>query len=218
MRKLNFAVMIQTALKYCIIILGLTAFWACEPCTDCGPDNTSPYFNLKIINKTSLDTLTQYQSRITAEISAVNTALKDSKNASKADSLNKLKTIKTDSLTLVKALITTINKGSISIESINGKTKLFENRNGGDTLDRFRIPLNTNQTESEYNIKIGYTDSTHSLKLSYQLQDTTINSKITKSAFNLKVTEHHFDSLRGPYGCSPLTECTSNKLEIYVEI
>ncbi|WP_375580410.1 hypothetical protein ABWH96_05070 [Marivirga tractuosa] len=211
--------MINTATKYIfVIITSLSLFWACEPCNDCGPDNAYPYFNLSILNKTSLDTLNQYKTRINSEIEAVNTALENPENAPLADSLNNLKVVKTDSLALINALITTTNNGSISIQSINGETNLFENRNGGDSLTRFKIPLKTTQNESEYEFQIEFSNTTHYLKLEYQLTDTTINSKITKSAKELKVIEHQFDSLRGPFGCRPRPRCISNELEIYVEI
>ncbi|WP_296622854.1 hypothetical protein [Marivirga sp.] len=211
--------MIQTAIKYFItVIIGLALFWACEPCDDCGPENAYPYFNLSILNKTSLDTLKQYKTRLDREIKAVNSALDNPENAPVVDSLNSLKAIKTDSLAFINALIKTTNNKTISIESINGKTNLFENQNGGDSLRKFKIPINTNQTESDYAIKIEFADSIQYLKIQYQLKDTTINSKITKSAKNLTVIDHQFDSLRGPFGCKPISECTSNSLEIYVEI
>lgn len=211
--------MIKTAIKYfTVILLGLGLFWACEPCDDCGPDNAYPYFTLSILNRTSLDTLTDYKDTLEIEIAEVNEALENPNNAPVVDSLNNLKEIKTDSLTLINALIATVNEKTISIESINDETNLFENRNGGDSLRRFRIPINTNRTESEYNFQIEFAKTTHYLKVQYQLTDTTINSKITKSAKNLQIIEHQFDSIRGPFGCRPRSECISNELEIYVEI
>ncbi|HET8859745.1 hypothetical protein [Marivirga sp.] len=211
--------MINNTIKYLsIILLGVTLFGACEPCNDCGPNNAYPYFNLRILNETSLDTLTAYQERITNEIDAVDEELDNPENAPVADSLNNLKAIKSDSLALINALIRTTNEGSISIESINGETNLFQNRNGGDSLTRFRIPINTNQGESNYMFKIESADSIRYLKIQYQLIDTTINDKITKSAKNLTVIEHQFESLRGPFGCNPIQNCISNELEIYVEI
>jgi len=211
--------MIQTAFKYITVIsLGLALFWACEPCDDCGPENAYPYFNLSIFNKTSLDTLTQYKTRLNNEIEVIDGVLDDPDNAPIVDSLNNLRTIKADSLALIQALIKTTNEGTISIESINEETNLFENGNGGDSLSRFRIPIKTLEKESEYVFQIEFADNTHYLKIQYQLVDTTINAKITKSAKNLQVIEHQFDSLRGPFGCKPVSECTSNELEIYVEI
>ncbi len=211
--------MIQRAIKYSIAItLGLVIFWACEPCDDCGPENSYPYFNLTILNETSLDTLTQYKKRLTTEVATVDAALDDPENAPVVDSLNNLREIKADSLALINALIKTTNEKTISIASINGETNLFENRNGGDSLKRFRIPINTNQTESDYVFQIEFADTTHHLKIRYQLNDTTINNKITKAAKQLEVIEHQFDSLRGPYGCRPISQCISNELEIYVEI
>lgn len=211
--------MIQTAIKYIIAItLGLVIFAACEPCDDCGPENAYPFFNLSILNKTSLDTLNQYKTRIASEITEVNNALDNPDNAPVVDSLNNLRDIKSDSLALINALIKTTNEKTISIASINGKTNLFENRNGGDSLKRFKIPINTNQTESDYVFQIEFADTTHYLKIRYELNDTTINNKITKAAKQLEVIEHQFDSLRGPYGCRPISECISNELEIYVEI
>ncbi|WP_340153865.1 hypothetical protein [uncultured Marivirga sp.] len=211
--------MLKTATKHIVIaLIGLFLFGACEPCDDCGPDNAYPYFNLSILNKTSLDTLTQYKSRLNTEIKAVDAALDKPENAPVVDSLNNLRTLKSDSLALINALITTTNDKTISIESINGKTNLFENVRGGDSLNRFRIPINTLQTESEYIIKIELADSLRFMKIEYQLNDTTINSKITKSVKDLKVIEHQFDSLRGPFGCQPISDCISNELEIYVEI
>jgi anion-transporting ArsA/GET3 family ATPase len=211
--------MIKTAFKYIVIIFtSLSIFWACEPCEDCGPDDAYPYFNLSILNKTSLDTLNQYRSRLNNEIKAVDTELKKPENSPVADSLNNLKAVKSDSLALINALIKITNEKTISIESINGKTNLFENRNGGDSLSKFRIPINTLETNSEYIFKIEFADSLRLMKIEYQLYDTTINSKITKSVRDLQVIEHQFDSLRGPFGCRPLSECISNELEIYVEI
>jgi hypothetical protein len=212
--------MIQSAIKYFIVItFGLVIFWACEPCDDCGPDNAYPYFNLSILNQTSLDTLKEhYKKRLTDELEAIDNELDDPGNAPVVDSLNNLREIKSDSLALINALIKTTNEKTISIESINGKTDLFENRNGGDSLSRFRIPINTLQTESEYIFKIEFADSLRFMKIEYQLFDTTINDKITKSVKNLRVIEHQFDSLRGPFGCRPVSECISNELEIYVEI
>lgn len=209
----------KTALKYIgIIVIGIPIFWACEPCDDCGPENAYPYFNLSILNKTSLDTLNQYRSRLNNEIKAVDTELDKPENAPVADSLNNLKAVKSDSLALINALINTTNSKTISIESINGETNLFENQNGGDSLSKFRIPINTLTTTSEYFFKIEFTDTIRLMKIEYQLNDTTINSKITKSVKDLKVIEHQFDSLRGPFGCRPLSDCISNELEIYVEI
>lgn len=212
--------MIKSAIKYItVIILGLGIFWACEPCDDCGPDNAYPYFNLSILNQTSLDTLEkQYKNRLTDELELVDEALDDPENAPVVDSLNNLRAIKADSLALINALIKTTNDKLISIASINGKTNLFENRNGGDSLKKFRIPINTNQNESDYVFQIEFADTTHYLKIRYELNDTTINNKITKSAKQLEVIEHQFDSLRGPFGCKPISECISNELEIYVEI
>lgn len=211
--------MIQSAIKYfSALFLCLALFWACEPCDDCGPDNAYPYFNLSILNYTSLDTLKQYKTRLNKEIKAVDTELDDPSNAPVVDSLNNLKEIKSDSLALINALIKTTNEKSISIASINGVTNLFENRNGGDSLRKFKIPINTNQTESEYVFQIEFADTTHQLKIRYELYDTVINNKITKSAKYLQVIEHQFDSLSGPYGCRPISECISNELEIYVEI
>lgn len=212
--------MIQSAIKYiAVIILGLGLFWACEPCDDCGPDNAYPYFNLSILNETSLDTLKeQYKKRLNKEIKAVDNELDDPENAPVVDSLNNLRKIKADSLALINALIKTTNDKLISIAFINGKTNLFENRNGGDSLRKFKIPINTNQNESDYVFQIEFADTTHYLKISYELNDTTLNNKITKSAKQLKVIEHGFDSLRGPFGCKPISECISNELEIYVEI
>ncbi|MGJ3234639.1 hypothetical protein [Marivirga sp.] len=211
--------MMKTAFQYIIIILiGIPIFWACEPCDDCGPENAYPYFNLSILNKTSLDTLNQYRSRLNNEIKAVDAELDKPENAPVADSLNNLKEVKSDSLALINALIKTTKEKTISIESINGETNLFENRNGGDSLSKFRIPINTLETASEYFFKIEFTDTIRLMKIEYQLNDTTINSKITKSVKDLRVIEHQFDSLRGPFGCRPLSECISNELEIYVEI
>ncbi|WKK76031.1 hypothetical protein QYS49_00890 [Marivirga salinae] len=211
--------MIKTAIKYfSALTLGLALFWACEPCEDCGPDNAYPYFNLSILNKTSLDTLNEYKTRLTAEIKTINTALDNPENAPVVDSLNNLKEIKGDSLTLINAIIKTTNNKIISIASINGETNLFENKNGGDSLRKFKIPINTNQTESEYVFQIEFADTTHQLKIRYELSDTVINNKITKSAKHLEVIEHQFDSLRGPFGCRSISECISNELEIYVEI
>jgi hypothetical protein len=211
--------MIKTASIYILVLVtSLLLFWACEPCDDCGPDNAYPYFNLSILNKTSLDTLTQDKTRLNTEIAAVDAALDNPENAPVVDSLNNLRKTKSDSLALIDGLIKITNKRTISIESINGETNLFENKNGGDSLSRFKIPLNTRQPESEYVFQIEFSNSPHSLKIEYQLSDTIINSKITKSAKNLSVIEHQFDSLAGPYGCKPLSKCTSNELEIYVEI
>ncbi len=212
--------MIKTAIKYIsVIILGLSIFWACEPCDDCGPDNAYPYFNLSILNQTSLDTLEkQYKNRLTDELEQVDKALDDPENAPVVDSLNNLRAIKADSLALINALIKTTTDKLISIASINGKSNLFENRNGGDSLKKFKIPINTNQTESEYVFQIEFADTTHQLKIRYELSDTVINNKITKSVKQLEVIEHQFESLSGPYGCSPISECISNELEIYVEI
>ena len=209
----------KTAFQHIVIILiGIPIFWACEPCDDCGPENAYPYFNLSILNKTSLDTLNQYRSRLNNEIKAVDAELDKPENAPVADSLNNLKAVKSDSLALINALIKTTKEKTISIESINGETNLFENRNGGDSLSKFRIPINTLETASEYFFKIEFTDTIRLMKIEYQLNDTTINSKITKSVKDLRVIEHQFDSLRGPFGCRPLSECISNELEIYVEI
>jgi anion-transporting ArsA/GET3 family ATPase len=209
----------KTALQYIVLIfIGIPVFWACEPCDDCGPENAYPYFNLSILNKTSLDTLNQYRSRLNNEIKAVDAELDKPENAPVADSLNNLKAVKSDSLALINALIKTTKEKTISIESINGETNLFENRNGGDSLSKFRIPINTLETASEYFFKIEFTDTIRLMKIEYQLNDTTINSKITKSVKDLRVIEHQFDSLRGPFGCRPLSECISNELEIYVEI
>ncbi len=212
--------MIKNSLKYFIILaLGIALFWACEPCDDCGPDNAYPYFNLSILNQTSLDTLEKpYKERLTDEIEQVDEALDDPENAPVVDSLNNLRKIKADSLALINALIKTTNDKLISIASINGKTNLFENKNGGDSLKKFRIPINTNQTISEYVFQIEYAKTTHQLKIRYELNDTVINNKITKSVKQLEVIEHQFDSLRGPYGCRPISTCISNELEIYVEI
>lgn len=211
--------MMKTAFQHIVIILiGIPIFWACEPCDDCGPENAYPYFNLSILNKTSLDTLNQYRSRLNNEIKAVDAELDKPENAPVADSLNNLKAVKSDSLALINALIKTTKEKTISIESINGETNLFENRNGGDSLSKFRIPINTLETASEYFFKIEFTDTIRLMKIEYQLNDTTINSKITKSVKDLRVIEHQFDSLRGPFGCRPLSECISNELEIYVEI
>ncbi|ADR22877.1 hypothetical protein MATR_32740 [Marivirga tractuosa] len=218
-RKLNFAAMIKTAIKsFTAIILGLGLFWACEPCGDCGPENAYPYFNLIILNQTSLDTLGEYKERLSDEIKDVDDELDDPGNAPVVDSLNNLRAIKADSLALINALITTTKEKTISIASINGESNLFENRNGGDSLKKFRIPINTKQTESDYVFQIEFADTTHQLKISYELNDTVINNKITKSVKQLEVIEHQFDSLRGPYGCAPISECISNELEIYVEI
>jgi hypothetical protein len=211
--------MLKTAYKYIlIIIIGLSTFWSCEPCDDCGPDNAYPYFNLSILNKTSLDTLSQYRNRFNDEIAAIDEALSNPDNAPFADSLNNLRKVKSDSLALTNALISTVNEKVISIESINERTNLFENRNGGDSLSRFRIPINTLETSSEYIFKIEFADSLRYMKIEYQLNDTIINDKITKSVKDLRVIEHQFDSLRGPFGCRPLSDCISNELEIYVEI
>jgi len=211
--------MIKRAIKLLsAITIGLIIFWGCEPCDDCGPDNSYPYFNLSILNKTSLDTLQQYQTRLTKELKNVDEALDNPDNISIVDSLNNLKTIKSDSLASINALIKTTNQKKISIESINGETELFKNNLGGDSLSKFKIPISTLERESEYNFKIEFADTTHYLKIQYQLMDTIINSKITKSAKNLQVLDHQFDSLRGPFGCRPLSECISNELEIYVEI
>ena len=74
--------MIQSAIKYfSALIVVLCLFWACEPCDDCGPDNAYPYFNLSILNKTSLDTLNEYKTRISEEIDIVDVALDDPGNA-----------------------------------------------------------------------------------------------------------------------------------------
>lgn len=211
--------MIKSTIKYITAItLGLVILWACEPCDDCGPENSYPYFNLSILNKTSLDTLKQYKGRITNEIKAVDVALDNPENAPVVDSLNNLRTIKTDSLAVVNAIIQTVNNKLISIESINGETNLFENSNGGDSLRNFKIPINTYQNESEYVFHIESTDTTYYLKIRYELNDTSINNKITKSAKQLQVIEHQFDSLRGPFGCRPKARCISNELDIYVEI
>lgn len=211
--------MIKTIFKYLLVLmLGLPLFWSCEPCDDCGPDDAYPYFNLTILNRTSLDTLNQSQVRLTAEISVIDSALDNPENIPVVDSLNTLRAVKTDSLSFINALIRTTNDGTISIASINGESNLFENRQGGDSLSRFRIPLNTLQNESEYTFEIEFLNGTRDLKVEYQLFDTTINEKITKSAKNLSVIEHQFDSLRGPFGCQPRLECSSNELEIYVEI
>lgn len=211
--------MIKTAIKYIsVIILGLSLFWACEPCDDCGPDNAYPYFNLSILNETSLDTLKEYKTTLNKEIKAIDNELDDPENAPVVDSLNNLRAIKADSLALINALIKTTTDKLISIASINGKSNLFENRNGGDSLKKFKIPINTNQTESEYVFQIEFADTTHYLKIRYELNDTVINNKITKSVKQLEVIEHQFDSLSGPYGCRPISECISNELEIYVEI
>ncbi|SMG47362.1 hypothetical protein SAMN05661096_03378 [Marivirga sericea] len=211
--------MIKTASLYIGIFVASLAFlWACEPCDDCGPDNAYPYFNLSILNKTSLDTLTQYKARLNNEIEVVDAALADPENAPVVDSLNNLRNTKTDSLAIINGLITITNSGTISIESINGTTNLFENKNGGDSLSSFKIPLKTTESQSEYVFQIEFSDFQYSLKIEYELSDTIINSKITKSAKELNVIEHQFDSLAGPYGCNPVSKCISNELEIYVEI
>ncbi|WKK87117.1 hypothetical protein QYS48_10050 [Marivirga arenosa] len=200
------------------IIIFSTLFWACEPCDDCGPENTYPYFKLSILNKSSLDTLIVDKARIETEIDSIDDALANPDNSSIQQALNNAKTVKSDSLTLINDLIKDTNSKLISIASINGEKNLFEDKNGSDSLKLFRIPINTNQDESDYAIAIEFVEKEEYLKIKYELFDTIINNKITKSAKSLEIIEHSFDSIRGPFGCTPINECISNQLEIYVEI
>ncbi|MBK6263562.1 hypothetical protein JKA74_00830 [Marivirga sp. S37H4] len=201
-----------------ITALAAILFTACEPCYDCGPENAYPYFNLSILNKTSLDTLRTDSSALVAEIKAIDNLIKDPANAPIIDSLNSEKTASQQSLTYIKNLITTTKNRLISIHSINGEEGLFINQNGGDSLTRFKIPINTNTNESEYQIQIEGANFENYLKISYELSDTVLNSKITKKASNLQVITHEFESLISPRGCTPIIECSSNELQIYVEI
>lgn len=190
----------------------------CEPCTDCDPQNAYPYFNLSILNSTSLDSLSKDSINYASEIKKLDTLIEDGNNAPIFDSLNARKTVVEDSLVLLKNIITTVKERLISIESINGERDLFINRTGGDTLSSFRIPIDGSSNESEYTIQVEHADFINYLKVSYKLSDTVINNKITKAAKNLRIIDYEFDSIRGPYGCSPVLECSSNELEIYVEI
>lgn len=211
--------MFKSAVKYLFALLLLgPVFMACEPCDECGPQDAYPYFNLSILNRTSLDTLNQYRTRINTDLQQINTALNNPSNAPVADSLNNIKAVKTDSLNLINGLISITNSRLISIESINGQTNLFKNRNDGDSLTKFRIPINTADTITFYEIKVEYADLLYQLSISYEITDSVINDKITSAIKKLRVQDHSFDSLRPPFGCSPAFECISNRLEIYVEI
>ncbi|GAA5027161.1 hypothetical protein GCM10011506_13490 [Marivirga lumbricoides] len=204
-------------LSFIVILLSLNLS-GCESCKDCNPENAYPYFNLKILNRTSLDSLRVDSSGFVSEIKLLDSLLADRNNAAIADSLTSRKTEATDSLTFVKNVITTVKSGLISIESINNERDLFTNRLGGDSLTFFRIPIDGTSTESEYYIQVEHADFINYLKISYTLSDTVINNKITKAAKGLKVIDYEFKSIRGPYGCTPVLECSSNELEIYVEI
>lgn len=211
--------MFHSAIKYIIsLFLLATVFWACEPCDECGPQDAYPYFNLSILNKTSLDTLNQYRTRINTDLQQINTALNDPTNAAVADSLNTIKAVKTDSLNLINGLIAITNSRLISIESVNGQIDLFKNKNDGDSLTKFKIPINTADTITFYEIKIEFADLPNQLSISYEIIDSVINDKITSAIKGLKVMDHSFDSLRPPFGCTPTSKCISNQLEIYVEI
>lgn len=203
-----------------LIIIAVVSFniSGCEPCTDCDPQNAYPYFNLKILNSTSLDSLRADSSGFVSENKLLDSLIADGSNAPIADSLNARQTVVEDSLVLIRNIITTVKARSISIESINNEKDLFTNRNGGDSLSSFRIPIDGTTNESEYFIQVEHADFNNYLKISYDLIDTVINNKITKAAKNLKVLDYEFKALRGPVGCAPVLECSSNELDIYVEI
>lgn len=190
----------------------------CEPCNDCGPKNAYPYLNLSILNRTSLDTLQDDSSAFANELKIIDSLIKDPANTPIIDDLNKEKAENQEALNYIKNLITLTRNKMISIQSINGETGLFINRNGGDSLTNFKIPINTNSTESEYDIQIEFAKFSNRLKISYELSDTVLNNKITNKVSNIQVIEHSFDTLKGPRGCSPIINCSSNELKIYVEI
>ncbi len=78
----------------------------------------------------------------------------------------------------------------ISIDSINDVVYPFRQENNeSDSASSFRIPINARHFQSEYLIKIGYSDITKKLTVSYTLEDTVINNRITKSAKNLQIID-----------------------------
>jgi hypothetical protein len=156
--------------------------------------------------------------RLKGEVKTIDTLLAEQSNALKSDSLNGLRAIKADSLSFYNSLVSIVKRRLISIRAINSKLDVFQfEEDEDDSLVNFAIPINPNDEVSNYIIEIEGADFSKELAISYQLVDTVINNKITKAAKQLRVTEHNFDSLRGPYGCSK-TVCISNNQTIYVEI
>lgn len=204
----------------------------CETCDDCGPVNNYPYFNLSIFNSTSLDTLRIDSSNyivalanIDTMVMELETAIEEDPNMEdfyqvKIDSLLKLDTLNNQLLSSINSKIRDTRGRLISIESINDVGDLFLPEEGeSDSASSFRIPINAGASESEYNIKIGNSDIKRFFRVSYTLEDTVINNRITKSAKNLQIIGNSdFDSISGPSGCSPVINCSSNQLNIYVEI
>ena len=195
----------------------ILAMLSCEPCEECGPENASPYFKLTILNKTSLDTLNEDNTRFKNDLTTTKEALNNPEFSGKTDSLNAQVAIIEDSIDILTDLIRITKARLISIEQINGESNLFENDQGGDSLVNFRIPLDPNNTFSDYVIKIEGTDQSNNLSVSYTLKDSVIESRITKAAFDFKVESHNYDSINGPRGCSKEV-CISNELTLYVEI
>ncbi len=204
----------------------------CETCDDCGPVNNSPYFNLSIFNSTSLDTLQVDSMQFEINLANIDTLINELEAAIEIDTLDMeaefqrridsalvQDTLYTDSLAIVKNIIRDIKDRLISVESVNGVNNLFmREEDESDSASTFRIPLNAGSFESAYEIKIGNSTIEKFLRVTYTLEDTVVNNRVSKSAKNLKVEAHDFDSIRGPFGCSPVVNCSSNQLNIYVEI
>ncbi len=221
MKKLSIFIFIT------LIIVG------CEPCDDCGPVNNSPYFNLSIFNKTYYKSLKYDSCQFEIKLANIDTLITELETAieidsmdmrvvfqERIDSLLREDSVYSDSLVIINTFISDVQDRLISIESVNDINNLFK-REGDETdsATSFRFPLNANSTESAYEIKIGNSDIERSFSVSYSLEDTVINNRITKSAKNLQIIgESDFDSISGPFGCEPVINCSSNQLNIYVEI
>jgi hypothetical protein len=135
------------------------------------------------------------------------------------ESLEILDSINNDSLIIIKNKIRDINNRLISIDSINDVADLFRQEDDeSDSLTSFRFPLDAGANVSIYKIKIGQSSITKSMTVSYTLQDTVINNRITKTAKNLQILDDDFISISGPPGCTPIINCSSNQLNIDVEI
>lgn len=219
--------------KLSLLALILFLIIGCEPCEDCGPTNNSPYFNLSIFNETYYLSLKVDSGQFETNLANIDTLIDELETAiendsmdmeavfqARIDSLLRKDTVYNDSLAIINNHISDVQDRLISIESINGINNVFRREDDeSDSATSFRIPLNVGSTESAYEIKIRGIDAKRFLRVTYSLEDTVINNRVTKNAKNLQVIgETDFDSIRGPFGCEPIINCSSNQLNIYVEI
>jgi hypothetical protein len=202
-------------LVFTLLAVGLAS---CEPCLDCGPDNNFPFVNFTVLNRTSLDTLTQRQAETNGRIEQLELARESATNTREIDSINLL----IDQFTAIRASlqrkITHTENRLIRIDRINGQENLFfDSFRNTDSLRLFRLPLNANDTISRFVIEIANVQA--ELEVTYQLDLNVVNRKLKSSAFNLRILSHTFNELSFIRGCPGRdTLCNTNLGQIDVEI